>query len=363
VVGGSAPYTYTLVYPNGNILQTTNNLLTYSFNNLQSGTYTVAAVDVTGCGKEEEVEIIAIDKYMISVSSIPTTCNLNNGSVIVVSSTGYTPPLTYSLDGVQTFITPSNTVTFSNVSSGQHTVTVTDSFGCVQTNQVFVNGSVPLIFSLYAVPCNGYNNGMITAMITSGTPPYIFQWSDNIPGNPQQIGVDGLGNGIYGLTIIDNNNCSLYQEVNITCGTNYSSGTSGIFFQKYVMGEDVFILETPTKCGLLQMLNEGYQNLTEDNEDCIFNSATFTAKVSVNPLGIETHEEFFITNSLIVPPSDNLWYDTVKSLLLTIPGIGNVIINPLTNTITIETISNDVTLNNQEIIIELIINYDVNCSE
>jgi uncharacterized protein (DUF2141 family) len=361
VVGGSSPYTYTLIDISGNTTQNTNNQQTYSFNNLESGTYTVAVNDNTGCGKSEEVIILATDKFTISASSTPTTCNLNNGSVRVEASTGFTPNLTYSLDGVQTFITPLSAVTFSNVSSGQHTVTVTDADGCVQTKQVLVGGSIPLIFSLYPVNCNGGNNGSITAIITSGNPPYYFQWSNNIPGNPQTSYVGGLGNGTYGVTITDNENCSLYQQVNIICSTNFNSGTSGTLFQKYVMGEDVFILETPTKCSLLKMLNEGYQDLIEDNIDCTFNSATFTAKVSVSPLGVETEQEFFTTTSLIVAPEDNLWYNVVKSLLLTIPGVGNVIIDPLTNTITIQTIPNDTTLNNQEIIVELLINYDVNC--
>lgn len=361
VVGGSSPYTYTLIDSSGNTLENINLLQVYTFNNLSSGLYTVAVQDNTGCGKSDEVMIIATDKFTISVSSTPTTCNISNGSVTVEATTGYTPPLTYSLDGSQTLITSLTAVTFSNVSAGQHTVTVTDAFGCVQTKQIFVPFSIPLLFSLYAVQCNGGNNGSVTALITSGTPPYSFQWSNNIPGNPQTSYVEGLGTGTYGVTIVDSSNCSLYQEVSIRCGTNFNSGTSGILFQKYIMGEDIFILESPTKCGLLEMLNEGYQNLIEDNVDCTFNSATFTAKVTVNPLGLELDDEFFTTTSLIIAPADNIWYDTVKGLLLQVPGVGNVIIDPLMNTITIQTIPDDNSLDGQEIIIELEINYDVNC--
>lgn len=362
VTGGSPPLTYTLIYPNGDIVSNTNSLLTYAFNNLESGTYTVAVEDSTGCGYTEEVTIIAIDKFTIQAFVTGTTCNLNNGFVEVLVTDGFTQPLTYSIDGEQTIITSSTAITFTNISKGLHTVTVTDAFGCTQTKIVAISSSIPLIFSLYAVQCNsGNNNGSITALITSGTPPYTFEWTDNIPGNPQQAEVTGLGNGTYGVTIIDSEGCSLTQQTEISCNTNYTSGTSGVLFQTYIMGEGVFELDSPTKCGLLQMLNEGYQDLI-DGENCELISATFTAKVSVKPLELETTEEFFTTTSLVIAPTDDLWYDTIKELLLTVPGIGNVIIDPIKNSIIIETIPNDLTLNNQQIIVELVINYDINCS-
>jgi uncharacterized protein (DUF2141 family) len=362
LVGGTQPYTYTLIYPNGDVVANTNSLLTYSFNNLESGTYTVAVEDATGCGYTEEVYIIAIDKFTIQAFVTGTTCNLNNGMVEVIATTGFTTPLTYSIDGEQTIITSSTAVTFTSLSSGMHTVTVTDAFGCVQTKQIPISNSVSLLFSLYAVQCNGGNNGSITALITSGKPPYAFDWTDNVPGNPQQAEITGLGNGTYGVTIVDSDGCSQYQETNIICNNTYTSGTSGILFQTYIMGQGIFELDSLSKCGLLQMLNEGYQDLIEGDENCQLVSATFEAKVSVNPLGFYVTEEFFMTDSLVIAPTDDLWYNTIKELLLTVPGVGNVLIDPIRNSITIETIPNDLTLNNQQIIVELIINYDVNCS-
>jgi uncharacterized protein (DUF2141 family) len=362
VVGGIAPYTYTLIYPNSDLLDNTNNQLTYSFNGLESGTYTVSVEDSTGCGYMEEVIIIAEDKFTIQTFTTGTTCNLSNGVVKVEATEGYELPLTYSIDSEQTTVTSLTAVTFTNLSAGTHTVEVTDAFGCVQTKQVSIATSVQLLFSLYPVNCNGGDNGSVTALITSGTPPYTFNWTENISGNPQDIQVTGLSNGTYGVSIVDSNGCSSYQQTSINCDTTFTSGTSGILFQTYIMGEGVFELQSPTKCGLLEMLNEGYQDLIEDNEDCNLNSATFTAKVSVNPLGVEESQEFFTTDSLIVAPTDNLWYDTINDLLLNIEGIGNVIVDPVKNSIIIETIPNDLTLNNQQITIELIINYDVSCS-
>jgi hypothetical protein len=127
------------------------------------------------------------------------------------------------------------------------------------------------------------------------------------------------------------------------------------------MGSEVFNIQSQTKYGLLQMLNDGYDDLTSGNTSCSLISATYTVKVSVNPLGLTTSDTFFTTTSLVVAPTDNQYYDTVVSLLQTIPGIGNVTVDSGNNQITIETSPGNTTLDGQEIIVELIIVYDTIC--
>jgi hypothetical protein len=127
------------------------------------------------------------------------------------------------------------------------------------------------------------------------------------------------------------------------------------------MGAEVFNVSSPTKFGMLQMLNEGFYDLTTGNTSCSLVNATYTAKVSVNPAGIVVSQPFFTSTSLVQAPSDNLWYNTIRSLLLSIPGIGKVTINQLNNQITIETSKNNTSLQGQEIVIDLIIVYDIMC--
>ena len=127
------------------------------------------------------------------------------------------------------------------------------------------------------------------------------------------------------------------------------------------MGGEDFIIKPQSKYGILQMLNEGFNDLTIGNIGCKLNSAIFGVTVSVNPLGLMASENFFIGTTLTSVPSDNLYYETVRSLLLTIPGIDDVIFNPSNNQITISTIPDDITLNGQRIIVELTIVYDISC--
>jgi hypothetical protein len=304
----------------------------------------------------DEVTLFATNTFTISTQTTGTTCNQNNGLITVTKTSGGEPPYDYSLDGlVNVLDTSQSAVTFNNVSTGQHTITVTDNTGCTQTMQVYVDASTQLDYSLYNTSCGNGSNGSITAFISSGNPPFSYNWSNNVSGNPQQIQVTGLTAGTYSLTVIDSDGCSLERFTDITCDASYVS------YQTYVMGSEVFNIQSQTKYGLLQMLNDGYDDLTSGNTSCNLISATFTVKVSVNPLGLTTSDTFFTTTSLVVAPTDNDYYNTVVSLLQTIPGIGNVTVDSGNNQITIETIPGNTTLDGQEIIVELIIVYDTIC--
>jgi hypothetical protein len=356
VVGGNVPYTYTLVSPTGSQLNISNSQTTQIFGNLVGGTYSVGVSDNSGCSYLQETTLVTQNKFTISTQVSGTTCNQNNGVVTIFTSNGATLPLDYSVDGIQNVIdTNLSAVTFNNLTSGTHVVTVTDADGCVQTKNILVPSSQALNYSLYSTSCGSGSSGKITAFITSGEPPFTFNWSNNVPSNPQQIQVSGLTAGTYSVTVVDVNSCSLSRNTTITCNTNSTS------FQTYVMGAEIFNIDSPTKFGLLQMLNEGYYDLTSENTNCNLISATFTAKVSVNPSGTITSQNFFTSTSLVQAPTDSQWYDAIRALLLAIPGIGNVIIDETNNQITIETTKNNTTLEGQEIVIDLVINYNIIC--
>jgi hypothetical protein len=356
VVGGNVPYTYTLISPTGSQLNISNSQTTQIFGNLVGGTYSVGVSDNSGCSYLQETTLVTQNKFTISTQVVGTNCNQNNGVVTIFTSNGATLPLDYSVDGIQNVIdTNLSAVTFNNLTSGTHVVTVTDADGCVQTRNILVPSSQALNYSLYSTSCGSGSSGKITAFITSGEPPFTFNWSNNVPSNPQQIQVSGLTAGTYSVTVVDTNGCSLSRNTTITCNTNSTS------FQTYVMGAEIFNIESPTKFGLLQMLNEGYYDLTTENTNCNLISATFTAKVSVNPSGTITSQNFFTSTSLVQAPTDSEWYDAIRTLLLAIPGVANVIIDEPNNQITIETTKNNTTLEGQEIVIDLVIDYNIIC--
>lgn len=357
LVGGTAPFTYTLVYPTGSSLTQTSLEPTKVFENLGTGTYTVGVSDQTGCSFLEEVTIITENLFSIDVYSTGTTCNQNNGKIIVYKNSGGTEPFTYSLDNVAKQINTNLTaVTLNNVTSGQHKVSVSDASGCIQSKQIFVEPSVQLNFSLYTTSCGSGSEGSITAFISSGSAPFTFNWSSNVAGNPQQINVNGLTAGTYSLTIIDSKGCSLQRTTTISCNKSYVS------YQCYTMGSEVLQTQTPTKLGMIQMLNEGFFDLTSGNNNCVLVSADFFAKVSVQPLNNVTTQKFFTSNSLTKVPSDSLWANTIKNMLLSIYGVQSVVIDEINNTITITKSPSNKTLIGQEISVDVVIVYNILCA-
>lgn len=355
VNGGTPPFVYTIVKPNGDSSFSVSNQTTYSFTDLSGGTYTVSLQDSAGCNYTDEVTIITENAFTISYQTTGTTCSQNNGIIEIIKTDGGTQPFTFSLDNTFNNVVSVSATTFTNVSAGQHTVSVTDADGCTQSAQVTVESSVPLNYTLYSTSCGNGSDGKITSFITSGTPPFVFNWSENVFGNPQEITVSGLTAGTYSLTVVDANQCSLTRSTNIDCIKQYTT------YSTYAMGTQTFKIQSQTKYGLLQMLNQGYLDLIADNTGCVFNSATFTAQVQVIPTGTTPSQLFYTTYSLTDVPSDNLWYNTITSLLNSIPGIGTVTVDVLNNQINITSSTVDKSLLTQELILNLVIEYDIMC--
>lgn len=356
VDGGQGPYTYKIVNSTGGTDSFTTVINNHTFSNLPSDTYTVTLTDSNGCSKSENITITNTSTFTLSTNVTGTTCNTNNGYIQVSKSSGGALPFTYILDDTTSFSNvATNNVIFNNVSSGSHNIKVIDSTGCTQTLQVYVPPSEPINFSLYKTSCGSGSTGTITAFISSGKPPFNFNWSDNVSGNPQEITVTGLTAGTYSVTIVDDDNCSLTKTTTITCGSVYTS------FQTYIMGNDNFQVESVTKYGIPQMLNEGFLDLSSGNTGCSLNSAEFTAKVYLNPSGFTNQNTFYTSTSLIDVPSDNLWYDTIKNLIESIDGVTNVVINELTNQLKIEISDSNTSLKNEEISVELVITYNITC--
>jgi hypothetical protein len=352
--GGVGPYTYTLIYPDTNTSVFTTYQTTYSFINLQSGTYTVVVADSSGCFYSSEITLYATNNFTISTQVTGATCSGNNGVISVTKTNGGLSPYTYLLDNNNSISSSFSAVTFTSIPYGQHTISVTDATGCTQTTNVFVNGTSQVNFNLYETSCGSGSDGAITAFISSGVPPFNYNWSDNVPGNPQQITVSGLTGGTYSLTLIDSNGCSLKRDTIIACDATISA------YEIYPMGGQLFEI-IQTQFGLQQMLNQGYDQLTSGRTDCSLISATYSLNVYVEPSGISGTTTFYTSTSVTDIPADNLYYDAAQSLLLSVPGVQNVIVNPILNEITIQSSTTNNELIGKTIILKLFIDYNIIC--
>jgi uncharacterized protein (DUF2141 family) len=353
IFGGSPPYTYTLTDSFSNSTVVTGSFTNWTFNGLSSGVYTLEISDSGPCKFKHDYEVINTVLFELSVDTTGTTCNLSDGQVTLNITTGGVGPYHYEIDG-QSVFSNDYTYTFTDLPSGNYTATVTDSSGCSQILPFTINSSDTVDFVLVGTDSTNGSNGTISAFITSGEPPFTLFWSPNVNGQTD-LNVNSLSAGTYTLTVVDTNGCSQTRDIVINGFNELSS------YQTFNICDDIFMNTGQTiRKGPQQMLNEGFYDLTSGDTNCILNQAIFTAQITVS--GVTQEYSFYTGTTLSDYPSDSLFYDVVKEILLTYDGIGEVVIDYLNNTITVNTDCNsNVSLSDADIKIALKISYDINC--
>ena len=347
-------YTYTLIDPLGNSTIVSKNSTYHSFGGLSGGTYTVTVTDPNpnGCFYTQDVHLFTDNKFTVSSSTTGTTCGGSNGSVTLTASTSgiYTYEITGGSSPIQN--TSLTSVTFNNLVAGIYTATTTDNTGCVQYTTFVINSSSNVGFTLVPTFCGTGNQGTITALITSGNPPFTFNWSPNV-GAQTGIYVTGLTAGTYSLTVTDDDGCQQTLTKDIVCGSNY------VAYELYNVCEGNFVETPSSKLGLLQMLNQGFNDLTSGATDCILTDAQFILNLYIGSTAYTS--SFYSTTSLLDVPSDDLYVTTLTNLLNQVPNLGAIDINLNNNTIKINTDCEKI-LEGVEVKIDLKIIYDICCA-
>ncbi len=181
------------------------------FPGLAANNYTLTVKDANGCTNTTGASVENFQGPMASATATGSSCGSADG-VIVVTTTGGTLPLQYSINGVTFQV--SNI--FGGVSANNYTVTVKDANGCTGTTNVIVNGGsgATLSASSVAATCSS-SNGSITATAVGGTAP--FQYS--IDGTTFQASnvFGSLAANNYIVTVKDANGC--ISTTNVTVGS------------------------------------------------------------------------------------------------------------------------------------------------
>ena len=209
---GVAPFTFGI---DGGALQSGTS--PYTFNNLTPGNHTVAIRDALGCQRNFTVNVPAGPALTASVSSVATGCQgASNGTVTVTPNSG-TGPYTFSIDN-GAFAAGASPYTFTNLSSGNHTVVVRDAAGCASN---IINVSVPAGPPLATTAtktdalCFGGNTGTITVnQPTAGSAPYQYSLDNTTWQSSNQF--TGLAAGNYTVYFRESNGC--FGNLTITVG-------------------------------------------------------------------------------------------------------------------------------------------------
>jgi hypothetical protein len=189
--GGVAPYTYS--WSNGATTQVTDHL--------GDGIYQVTVSDARNCTYNTSGTISPSPALTLSLT-VQNDCGGSGvGSLLAVVSGGNAPYFYQWSNGA-------TGVAASHLSGGTYSVVVTDVLGCTIAGSANIL-SVPVISLQLATTdasCFGGFSGSATAVVSGGTLPYSYIWSNSSINSPV---LSGLGAGDYFLLVSDANGCGV----------------------------------------------------------------------------------------------------------------------------------------------------------
>ncbi len=211
--GGTPGYKYEAVVAGSSTpaISKTNSVLTVDTNSATNLVWDVYVQDQNGCTANTTVTVIQDPMPTVTISPISNVCNVAPAvSNIDVSATGV-GPFQYSLNVVG--LSPSNVfqtgTNFKVPVSGEYTVTVKDTNGCIANSatSVTVYDPVKVIAFASKEPSCGNSDGAITVAAVGGLSSYTYTINP-VAGTLTGNVFTGLTFGSYDVTVTDANNCS-----------------------------------------------------------------------------------------------------------------------------------------------------------
>ena len=226
-----APFTFQIngtTYLGTNYTDSVQNIsdLTYTFNNLVAGTYSVTVTDANGNSKTTLTKTITQPENPLSIASSiqDIGCSGGNDGEIDVTVSGGT------LTGNNVYSYSWSTTNGSGLvqgdedqtglTAGTYSLVVTDENGCTISESFTLSEPEPLVYILDEksdITCFGDNDGSINISVSGGTGNYSYEWSVSgvdfadsglVQGQQDQT---GLSPGVYQLILSDS--CTTIQKV------------------------------------------------------------------------------------------------------------------------------------------------------
>jgi len=181
-----------------------------------AGTYTATLTDAIGCSTNISIDLSEPTALQATISTAPTTCGNNNGTAAVLVNGGVAP---YSINWNNG---GNGNASISTLASGNNQVIVTDANGCAINENFTVLALNPPSVSISIdqnITCPGGSNGSLSATISQGEAPFIYNWSN---GN-SSTAISNLNQGNYSVSITDNNGCTSNDALQLDAPSPWSN--------------------------------------------------------------------------------------------------------------------------------------------
>ena len=323
-IDGAGPYTVDWYNPNLGVdtTVTTSSVRT----GLSAGTYQVMITDTT----TPTNQVLYVNLYVssgvcLSTESINTTCNYNNGYLIVTATTDYSPVSYYLYSLNHGYITSASTSVgfqiFNNLSADTYYVEGFDDGGCSgSTATCLIQDSIEFDFGIFVINnsnCSGIDNGKLYVTGQTAGSPYTYLWSNGETTST----ISGLTAGTYSVTVtnsvgcvktktdtvlnVDSLNIVTYLLTNPNCFSSdgeitpiITGGTPPYYYQLSNGDAQITYTTSPTFTGL----SSGIYSLTvTDAGLCVTNGST----------ALSTLDSFTIIGVTITPSFCNAGDGTV----------------------------------------------------
>jgi len=186
VTGGTAPYTFSWNNgANSNVLQSVG-----------AGNFSVTVTDANGGQANASFNLTQPSALAVSIN---TGNPCAGGGNATATASGGTGGYSYLWD------TGATGATVSGLSNGLHCVTVTDGNGCQVVNCAAISGAMSINVVVQGLACFNYCDASVEAIVSGGTPPYTYNWSNGATGSVNA----NLGPGTYSVTATDANGCTV----------------------------------------------------------------------------------------------------------------------------------------------------------
>ncbi len=191
VTGGTAPF-----------VANWNNLATGFFqNNLAAGSYTITITDAKGCTKPITINIVEAPIFTINPVVSNISCfGANNGSINLNLIGGQAPVALSWSDG-----STSGTVR-NNLLPGTYSVSISDGTPCYINRTFIIVEPQPLVLNgilQNALDCVNAGSGSINLVVSGGTPPFSYAWSNSAITED----LSNIPNGNYSVVVTDSRGC------------------------------------------------------------------------------------------------------------------------------------------------------------